>query len=97
MFTLTMCAAFSHPIEDKVREEYQADQNRKYAQKINKTNALANLKDLLIPMFLKNMFNQLLGKFDDLVFKTREIIRPRRSNPRKHRPKNKYYMNYKPL
>lgn len=97
IFMLTMCAAFSHPIEEKVRQEYKADQNRTHDQKINKTHALASLSDLLIPMFLKRKFYQALNAFDDLVYKTREIIRPKRSNPRKHRPKNQRYMNYKPI
>ena len=97
IFILTMCAIFSHPIEEKVRKEYKADENRKYDQKINRTNAIANLQDILIPMFIKKKFRESLDAFDNLVSKTREIIRPDRSNPRIHRPKNKHHMNYKPL
>jgi len=38
---MTLCAAYAHPIEDRVVEEYKADQNRKFDQKINQTNALS--------------------------------------------------------
>lgn len=97
VFMLTMCAAFAHPIEEKVREEYKADESRRHNQKINRTNALANLSDMLIPMFLKRKFSVMLIAFDKLVYKTREIIRPGRSNTRKHKPKKQHYINYKKL
>lgn len=42
---MTLCAAYAHPIEDKVTEEYKADENRKYDQKINRTNALSMTQD----------------------------------------------------
>jgi hypothetical protein len=96
-FLLTMCAAFAHPIEEKVTAEYKADEARKHSQKINRTNALADLSDMLLPMFVKRKFCEALCAFDVLVYKTREIIRPGRSNPRKHRPKKQHYMNYKKL
>ena len=35
--------------------------------------------------------------FDDIVYKTREIIRQKRKNPRKHKPKKLYNMVYKKL
>lgn len=97
IFMLTMCAAYAHPIAEKVKEEYKEDQNRKFAQQINRTNALANFMDLIIPAFLKKKVQEALKVFDDLVYKTREIIRPNRSVPRKKKPKRPYHMNYKPL
>ncbi len=97
IFSLTMCAALSHPIEEKVRAEFKADKTRKFDQQINRTHALASLSDMFIPMFLKRKLGRLLKVFDDLVYRTREIIRPGRSNPRNHRPKRQYHMNYKKL
>ena len=38
-----------------------------------------------------------LSAFDQIVSKTREIIRPNRKNPRKHRLKIPYSMNNRPL
>lgn len=97
VFLLTMCAAYAHPIEEKVIEEYKADQERKYSQKINKTNAVATFMDMAIPIFIKKKFTEALKAFDQLVYQTREIIRPNRSVPRKKKPKKQYHMNYKPL
>lgn len=97
VFLMTLCAAYAHPIEEKVIKEYKADQNRKYDQKINRTNALATTMDMLVPTFIHKEYRAALQAFDQLVEKTREIIRPGRSNPRKKKPKKPYSMNYKRL
>jgi hypothetical protein len=94
---MTLCSAYAHPIDEKVREEYKADENRKHDQKINRTNALAMTKDILIALFVRKDYNLAIEAFDDVVSKTREIIRPGRSNERNHRPKKLYSMNYKKL
>ena len=97
VFLMTLCAAYAHPIEDRVVEEYKADQNRKFDQKINRTNALSMTQDILIGVFLRNQFEKAIEAFDKVVAETREIIRPGRSNPRKQKPKKPYSMNYKRL
>jgi len=97
VFLMTLCAAYAYPIDEKVREEYKADQNRKHDQKINRTNAIAMTKDILIAVFIRKEYKRALEAFDDVVSKTREIIRPGRSVDRKHRPKRLYTMNYKKL
>ena len=97
VFLLTLCAAYAFPIEEKVREEFKADVNRKYDQKINRTNAVAMTKDILIALFIRKEYNKALRAFDDVVSKTREIIRFGRSEERNHLPKKLYSMNYKKL
>ncbi len=97
VFLMTLCAAYAHPIEEKVIAEYQADENRKHGQKINRTNALATVMDMLVPTFIYKKYREALHAFDLLVWNTREIIRPGRSNPRNKRPKKPYSMNYKRL
>jgi len=97
IFLLTLTAAYAHPIEEKVKEEFKADENRKHDQKINRTNAISMTRDILIGMFLKKQYQKALKAFDDIVFSTREIIRPDRKNERKHRQKKPYSMNYKRL
>jgi hypothetical protein len=71
---MTLAAAFAHPIEEKVRAEYKADQNRKHDQKINRTNTLANIRDIIVSVFLKGKIKKALEAYDDIVYKTREII-----------------------
>lgn len=68
--------------------EYRADRDRKHGKKINRTNALAALMDMAVPMFLKRKFQESLDAFDDVVYKTRELVRPGRSAPRPKKPKN---------
>jgi hypothetical protein len=97
VFLMTLCAAYAHPIEKKVIEEYEADQNRKHTQKINRTNALAMTMDILVPTFIRKKYNEAMQAFDLIVENTREIVRPGRSNPRNKRQKKPYSMNYKRL
>ena len=97
VFLMTLCAAYAHPIEEKVVEEYKADQNRKFDQKINRTNAISMTQDILIAVFLRRQFDKALNAFDKIVAETREIIRPGRSNPRNKKQKQLYSMNYKRL
>lgn len=97
IFLLTLSAAYAHPIEEKVRKEYKADQQRKYDQKINRTNAISATKDVLVALFLKRRAKEAFAAFDDIVYKTREVIRPGRKNERKHKQKKPYCMNYKRL
>jgi hypothetical protein len=97
VFLMTLCASFAHPIEEKVIAEYEAYKNRKHGQKINRTNALANTMDILVPTFIHKKYKQAINAFDLLVWNTREIIRPGRSNPRNKKQKKPYSMNYKRL
>lgn len=102
MLAITLCAIYAYPIEEKVKAEFTQDQSdrgsdRKHAQKINRTSALDMLHNMLIPSFIHKKFRQALEAFDNIVFKTRELVRPNRTNPRNHKPKRKYYMNYKRL
>jgi hypothetical protein len=97
VFLMTLCAAYAHPIEEKVTQEYQADHKRKHAQKINRTNAISMTQDILIAVILKRQFDKALRAFDSIVAQTREVIRPGRVNPRHKRTKKPYAMNYKRL
>lgn len=97
IFLMTLCAAYAHPIEEKVISEFKADENRKHDQKINRTNALSMTLDVLIPIFVRKQYEKALKAFESNVANTREIIRPGRSEPRKKKTKNPYCMNYKRL
>lgn len=97
VFLMTLCAAYAFPIEEKVKKEYQQDNQRKRSQKINRTNAIAFCRSMITAIFIKKNIKDSIRAFDDNIRKTREIIRPERSNPRNHRKKHQYYMNYKDL
>jgi hypothetical protein len=97
IFLMTLCAAYAHPIEEKVVAEYRADEKRKHAQKINRTNALSMTQDIMVGTFIKKKYEEAMEAFDKIVVNTREIVRPGRSFERKKRPKKPYSMNYKRL
>jgi len=97
VFMMTLCAIYAFPIEQKVKKEYQNDLKNKHPQKINRTNALAYCRSIVTAIFLKRKPKEAIKAFEDNVFKTREIIRPGRSNPRNHKPRRINYMNYKDL
>lgn len=97
IFLMTMCAVYAHPIEERVVAEYKADKDRKYQQKINRTHALATMMDLAIPIFIKRRFKEAIKTFDELVYRTREIVRPNRKLPRSKKTKKQHHMNYKLL
>jgi hypothetical protein len=97
IFLMTLAAAYAFPIEEKVREEYQANKQRKYNQKINRTNALSMTRDILIGVFVRKQYKEAFMAFDDIVYKTREVIRPDRFFERKPKPKKQYSIIYKQL
>lgn len=97
VFLMTLCATYAHPIEERVLNEYKADQNRKHDQKINRTNAISMTQDIMIAVLIRKQFALALSAFDLIVAGTREIIRPGRNNPRVMKPKKPYSMNYKRL
>ena len=97
VFLMTLCAAYAHPIEEKVIAEYGTDQNRKHDQKINRTNAIANTMDILVPIFIRKKYKEALQALDKIIENTREIVRPGRSNPRNKKSKKHYSMNCKRL
>jgi len=96
VFLLTLCAAYANPIEEKVKQEYKADQERKHCQKINRTKAISMTQDIMIAVLLQKQFDKALSASDKMVAATREIIRPGRDVPKK-KPRRPYSMNYKRL
>ena len=97
VFLMTLCAAYAHPIEAKVTQEYEADKERIHDQKINRTNAIRTTMDILVPTFFRKKYREALNAFDLIVYNTREIVRPDRSNPRYKQQKKPNCMNYKRL
>lgn len=96
VFMMTLCATLSHPIADKVREEYHKEKTgNKYSQQINKTNALSVSLDYLVNLLLKPMTKFLWNTYDDLIYKARVIIKPFRKYARNKKPKKQYFTSYK--
>jgi hypothetical protein len=96
IFMMTLCAAMSFPIEQKVREENKRHQN-KHPRQINRTNALGFFRSSWIGMWLRKKIRPLLKAFDNILSLTTDIVRPNRSFSRKHQPKQPPAMAYKAL
>ena len=82
IFMMNMCAIMSFPIEEKVREENKSNKT-KHASQLNKTNILATLKESWLALWLKKKTKQVLIAFDEILLKTKEIVRPHRKFLRK--------------
>ena len=94
----TLCSAMSHPIEQKVREEYLADKTGNiYSQKINRSNALSVTKSSLLSMFFKSSFKTILAAMDVIFTEKRIEIRPGRKFNRHKRNRSQKSINYKPI
>jgi Transposase DDE domain len=94
IFMMTLTASLAYPVEQKVRREFAMSQN-KHVKTINKTHAVGQLQDSMIGIFLKNKLMEGLRNFSIMIYKTTEIVRPGRKNPRKHRTNKPPSQSYK--
>ena len=94
VFMMSMCALFSFPIEEKLRDESKAS-GRKHARQVNRTSAFAFCKDGWIALWLKQKSSTFFTALDRLLEKTTDIIRANRKFERKHNRKSPPPMNYK--
>jgi hypothetical protein len=96
VFMMTTMAVLAFPLEEKLKQE-QKNNNRKHANKVNRTNALAMVKEITHALFIKKMIRSALQAFDKIIRVTTEIVRPNRKFPRKKIKKKPPSMNYKQL
>jgi len=98
IFLLSLTAIYAHPIAEQVKQDFNIAKGLKHDQQINRTNAIATAIDILPALFVMNKkVKTAFEAFDDIVYNTREIIRPNRSIERKHRQKKRYASAYKRL
>lgn len=94
---MTLAGIYSFPVSKRVEEDFKAGHKRKHDQQINHTQAVCSTKEILAVVFVLASGSIALAAFDSIVYNTREIIRPGRTNPRNHRQKKPHYMAYKRL
>jgi len=98
IFLLSLTAIYAHPIAEQVKQDFSIAKGLKHDQQINRTNAITMAIDILPALFIMNRKVKIAFEaFDDIVYNTREIIRPNRSIERKHRQKKRYASAYKRL
>lgn len=96
IFMMTTMAVLAFPIEEKIREEQQQS-NRKHQHKINRTNALSMIKEMVAKVFINKIIQPALKALDNILKTTTEIVRPGRNFERKKLKKKPPAMNYKQL
>ena len=93
VFAMNLTAALTHPAQDCI-----AGQQKKYAYRINFTQALSKMKDSIVLLFKRPNIMELINKLFDLFISTIEPIRPGRKYPRKQRVQRRgFYPCYKPI
>jgi hypothetical protein len=98
LFTMTMMAVCAFPIDEQLKKEAAQDtEGHKHPKQINRTNALALIKENTVAIFLKNQVTAALQTIDKILQKTTNLIRPNRKFKRKHVQKKQAAMNYKRL
>ncbi len=82
IFMMNMCAIMSFPVAEKIRRENETNKT-KHNQQLNKTNILSTLKESWVALWLKNKAKYVLTAFDDILERTKEVVRPNRKFERK--------------
>lgn len=100
-FMMTTMAVLAFPIDEKLKQEASQLKNngdlRKYPRKVNRTNALAMVREICSKLFIHKIVLPALDAFDKIMEATPEIIRTGRKVTRKKLKKKPPAMNYKPL
>jgi Transposase DDE domain len=92
LFMMTTTAVLAFPVEEKLKKEQSI-----HPHQVNRTNALSQVKELFIRIFLDKLIQPALAALDHILTLTKEIVRKNRSFPRKKLKKKPPSMNYKQL
>lgn len=100
-FMMTTMAVMAFPIEEKLKQEWdqrdKSESPRKYPRKINRTNALALVKEIWNKLFIHKIIQPALDAFDKILEATPECVRLGRRYPRNKLRKKPPAMSYKAL
>lgn len=96
VFMMTTTAVLAFPVEEQIKKE-EKNSRRKHHQKINRTNALSMVKEIISKVIIGKMIRPALDALDKILKSTTEIIRPNRKFPRNKIKKKPPSMNYKQL
>lgn len=94
IFMMTAAAVLAFPIEERIKREKRT---RKHSHKVNRTNALAAVKECFWRLILEKKIRHGLAAIDTVLARTTELVRPGRTNPRKKIKKKPPSSTYKHL
>jgi hypothetical protein len=90
VFIMNLTAELTYPIAEQIEKD-----NNHY--KLNKVDAIAATKCLLIPVFYDKNKKDALRKYREILLKAKNKIKPDRHYKRSKKPKTKFSMIYKNL
>lgn len=96
VFMMTTTAVLAFPVDEKIKQE-EENGRRKHPNKVNRTNALSLVKEIISSVIIGKMIKPALVAVDKILKSTTEIIRPNRKFPRNKIKKKPPSMNYKQL
>ena len=94
VFTMTLTAVLAFPVDERLKAE---SSTRKHPHKVNRTNALAMVQEIAIPVFVHKIIRPALDAFDKILKATTELVRTKRKFVRKKLKKKPPSINYKRL
>lgn len=95
-FMMSAMAVMAFPIEERIKRD-QENSKRKYRHKVNRTNALAMVREIWAKVLVNKTISSALAALDAVLKATTELVRPNRKYPRKKLQKKPPSMNYKQL
>jgi hypothetical protein len=96
VFMMTTTAVLAFPVDEKIKQDVKTS-GRKHANKINRTNALSMVKEIISKVLIGKMIRPALEALDKILKSTTEMVRPNRKFPRNKIKKKPPNMNYKQL
>jgi hypothetical protein len=96
IFMMTTTAVLAFPVEERIKKEAERTQT-KHPHKINRTNALAMVIEIIPKVVIKKMIRPALEALDKFLAVSKEIVRKNRKFPRKKIKKKPPSINYKHL
>jgi hypothetical protein len=94
IFIMNLTAAAVRPINDALNKP---SAKVKYTYQVNLIEAIATMKRAVVSFFITKQIGKALKRLFERMSNITEPIRPGRKFKRKHLPKRKHHMNYKPV
>jgi hypothetical protein len=94
IFIMNLTAAAVRPINDALNKP---SAKVKYTYQVNVIEAIATMKRAVVSFFITKQIGKALKRLFERMSNITEPIRPGRKFKRKHLPKRKHHMNYKPV
>jgi hypothetical protein len=94
IFIMNLTAVAVRPINEALKKQ---SVKVKYVHQVNFTEAIATMKKAVVSFFVTKKIPEALKRIVKRLSSVTEPIRPGRKFKRKHQPKRKYYMCYKPV